>query len=60
MRLKIGNKLKTARLNSKFIGFKKEECTSTFSLLKNFETFLKLLLTYKFTHLHNLRHLKKL
>ena len=34
----IGKKLKTASLNSRFIGSKKEECTSTCSLLKNFET----------------------
>ena len=38
MRLNIGKKLKTASLNSKFIGSKKEECTLTCSLLKNFET----------------------
>ena len=31
-------KLKTASLNSRFTGSKKEECTSTCSLLKNFET----------------------
>ena len=38
VRLNIGNKLKTARLNSRFTGFKKEECTSTCLLLKIFET----------------------
>ena len=38
MRLNIGKKLKAASLDSKFIGSKKEECTSTSSLLKNFET----------------------
>ena len=31
-------KLKTASLNSRFTGSKKEECTLTCSLLKNFET----------------------
>ena len=38
MRLNIGKKLKTASLNSRFTGSKKEECTSTCSLLKNLET----------------------
>ena len=38
MRLNVGKKLKTASLNSRFTGFKKEECTSTCSLLKNLET----------------------
>ena len=38
MKLNIGKKLKTASLNSRFTGSKKEECTSTCSLLKNFET----------------------
>ena len=38
MRLNIGKKLKTVSLNSKFTGSNKEECTSTCSLLKNFET----------------------
>ena len=38
MRLNIGKKLKTACLNSRFTGSKKEECTSTCLLLKNFET----------------------
>ena len=38
MKLNIGKKLKTARLNSRFTGSKKEECTLTCSLLKNFET----------------------
>ena len=38
MRLNIGKNLKTASLNSGFTGSKKEECTSTRSLLKNFET----------------------
>ena len=37
-RLNIDKKLKTATLNSRFTGSKKEECTSTRSLLKNFET----------------------
>ena len=31
-------KLKTASLNSRFTGSKKEESTSTCSLMKNFET----------------------
>ena len=31
-------KLKTASLSSRFTGSKKEECTSTCSLLTNFET----------------------
>ena len=31
-------KIKTARLDSRFTGSKKKECTSTCSLLKNFET----------------------
>ena len=34
MRLKIGKKLETASLNLRFTGSKKEECTSTCSLLK--------------------------
>ena len=38
MRLKIGKKLKTASLKSRFTGSKKGECTLTCSLLKNFET----------------------
>ena len=38
MRLNIGKKLKTASLDSRFTGPKKEECISTWSLLKNFET----------------------
>ena len=38
MSLKIGKKLKTTSLNSRFTGSKKEECISTCSLLKNFET----------------------
>ena len=38
MRLNIGKKLKTASLNSRFTGSKKEVCTSTCSLLKIFET----------------------
>ena len=38
MRLNIGKTLKTASLNSRFTGSKKEECTSTCSLSKNFET----------------------
>ena len=38
MRLNIVKKLKTASLNSRFTGSKKKECTSTCSLLKNFET----------------------
>ena len=37
MRPKIGKKLKTASLNLKFSGSKKEERTLTSSLLKNFE-----------------------
>ena len=32
--LKIGKKLKTASLNSRFTGSKKEECTSTCLILK--------------------------
>ena len=39
MRLNIDKKLKTASLDSRFTSSKKEECTSTRSLLKNFETF---------------------
>ena len=35
MRLKIGKTLKTASLDSRFSGSKKEQCTSTCSLLKN-------------------------
>ena len=51
MRLNIGKKLKTASLNSRFTGAKKEECTSTCSLLKNFETLRpKVTATYEFTH----------
>ena len=51
MRLNIGKKLKTASLNSSFIGSKKEECTSTCSLMKNFETLRpKVTVTYEFTH----------
>ena len=38
IRLKIGKKLRTACLNSRFTGSKTEECTSTCSLSKNFET----------------------
>ena len=38
MRLNIGKKLKTASLDSRFTGSKKEKCTSICSLLKNFET----------------------
>ena len=38
MRLNIGKKLKTASFNLRFTGSKKEECTSTCLLLKNFET----------------------
>ena len=38
MWLKIGKKLKTASLNSRYTGSRKEECTSTCSLLKIFET----------------------
>ena len=38
MRLNIGKKLKTASFDSRFTGSKKEECTSTRSLLKKFET----------------------
>ena len=37
MRLNIGKKLKTTNPDSRFTGSKKEECTSTCSLLKNFE-----------------------
>ena len=39
MRLKIGKKLKTAGLNSRFTGAKKEQCASTCTLLKIFETY---------------------
>ena len=39
MRLKIGKKLKTASLNFRFTGFKKEQYTSTCLLLKIFETY---------------------
>ena len=46
----IGKKLKTASLDSRFTGSKKEEFTSTCLLLKNFEPKdPKLLLTYEFT-----------
>ena len=38
MRLKVGKKLKTASLNLRFIGSKKEERSSTCTLLKIFET----------------------
>ena len=38
IRLNIDKKLKTASLNSRFADSKKKECTSTCSLLKNFET----------------------
>ena len=38
MGLNIGKKLKTASLNSRFSSSEKEECISTCSLLKNFET----------------------
>ena len=41
-------KLKKASLNSRFTGFKTEDCASTYSLLKKFWN-LMLLLTYKFT-----------
>ena len=37
MKLKIGKKLQTANLNSRFIGSKKEDRTSICSLLKKFE-----------------------
>ena len=52
MRLNIGKKLKTASLNSRFTGSKKEECTSTCSLLKNFETLRPKVTVniYEFTH----------
>ena len=51
MRLNIGKKLKTASLDSRFTGSKKEDCTSTCSLLKNLKSKdLELLLTYEFTH----------
>ena len=39
MRPKIGKKFKKASLNSTVTGFKKEQRTSTCSLLKNFETY---------------------
>ena len=38
MRLKIGKKLKTASRNFRFTGSNKEQCSSTCSLLKIFET----------------------
>ena len=38
MRLNIGKKLKAVSLNSRFTGSKMEECSSTCSLSKNFET----------------------
>ena len=51
MRVNIGKKLKTASLNSRFVGFKKEECTSTSHFKKILKPKdLKLLLTYEFTH----------
>ena len=37
-RTNIGQKLKTASLDSRFTGSEKEECTSTCSLLTNFDT----------------------
>ena len=39
MMLKIGKKLKTAGHNSRVTGSKKQQCTSSCSLLKNFETY---------------------
>ena len=39
MTLKIGKKSKTVSLNCRVTGSKKEQCTSTCSLLKNFETY---------------------
>ena len=38
MRQNTGKKLKTASLNSRFTGSKKEDCTSTSSILKKFKT----------------------
>ena len=50
MRLNIGKKLKTASLNSRFTGSKKK-CTSTCSLLKNFEILRpKVTVKYELTH----------
>ena len=37
-RLNIGKKLKTTSLSLRLTGSEKEECTSTWSLLKIFET----------------------
>ena len=39
MILKIGKKSKTSNLNFRVVGSQKEQCTSTCSLLKNFETY---------------------
>ena len=55
MRLNIGKKLKTASLNSRFTGSKKEESTLTCSFLKNSETYRA-----KVTVNGILRHLKKI
>ena len=49
MILNIGKKLKTASLNARFTGSKKEECTSTCSLL-NPKVTVNIIITYKFTH----------
>ena len=38
MKLNIGKRLETASLNTRFIGSKEEQYTSTRSLLKNFVT----------------------
>ena len=63
MRLNTGKKLKTASLNSQFTGSKKEECSSTCSILKLKD--LKLLLIYqlpqwRFTSFKNIIVWKKL
>ena len=61
----MGKKLKTANLSSKFTDSKKEECTSTCSLLKIFETLRSKVNVSNMSVLTNnlkgtLRHLKKL
>ena len=55
MRLNTGKKLKTASLNPRFTGSKKEECTSICSVLKPKD--LKLLLACECTYLQSQGHL---
>ena len=47
---KIGKKIKTPSLNSRFTGSKKEMSISTCSLLKNFQTKVTFSIFCKFTH----------